>query len=263
MTPKLPPEGSWFPPTHAILKKSLRGTNLDILHCTFIVGICQPFMNMISSQNTVCRKVGGSVDGRLLAAFVRGKHGEKLAELGAGCGDVAIQVVRHCPGVWVDALEIQTDLVDLARLQVAEAGVSEWVRIIPGDVRQRPTILPPATYDGVFCNPPFFKLGEGRLPPSRVRAQARFELSGNLEDFIQCAEAILRPGGEFYLVHRPERAAEILSLLHASHLQPLYMIPVHNQLDQSAIRILIRSCKGGQGNLKVGPIQTISPFAAY
>lgn len=197
------------------------------------------------TSEKICREVGGSVDGLHLLSVLSGQHPERWIELGCGCGELALQAAEHNQGVHIDALEIQQELVDLAEAKVTQT-MHGRVRIIWGDVRNPPNALMAENYDQVFCNPPFFLPEKGRLPPNRVRAIARFELQGKLEDFIQCGSMLLGESGLFHMVHRSERLPEIILKLQTNKLNPFRVIPVYSKVYQSARLVVVSACKGGK-----------------
>lgn len=194
----------------------------------------------------LCRRVGGGAESRLLAERVSGQPGERLAELGSGCGETAVRVALTNPCVVVDCLEYQEILNIQARKLATVHGVANRVRIIQGDVRTPPECLVAKGYAQVFCNPPFFLPSEGRIPPDEVRATARFERMGGLTDFINCAARLLMEGGVIHLVHRPLRLVEIFTSLQSVGCEPFYLIPVQNQPDSEAVLVLISARKGGR-----------------
>ncbi|MBF0272578.1 MAG: methyltransferase [Magnetococcales bacterium] len=195
----------------------------------------------------LCRRVGGGVEGRLLAARIQGKPGERMAELGCGCGEVSIRVALSNPGVTVDALEVRTELCDQARQLIDHHGLNARVRVVTGDLRFLPACMPAGHYARVFCNPPFFSPQAGRLPPDASRAAARFELMGGVGDFIQAGARLLQSEGEFDLIHRPERLPEILRNCVTHGLQPLRLIPVQPRPESATILVLVNARKGNGG----------------
>ncbi|MBF0214378.1 MAG: methyltransferase [Magnetococcales bacterium] len=196
----------------------------------------------------VCRRVGGGGEGRLLAGLVRAGAGKRVAELGCGCGEVAIRVALAHPEVRVDALELRERLCVEARRLVEVYGVGARVRVLTGDVRALPDAMTSGHYAEVLCNPPFFSPRSGRLPPDPDRAAARFELMGGLEDFIRAAVSLLEPGGSFHLIHRPERLTELLSGCVRHGLQPWRLVPVHDRPDRAAVLVLLSARKGSGGS---------------
>lgn len=225
----------------------------------FFLWKCQQIMREESKHQTaICREVGSSVDGQLLARFVDIAPKLRLAELGAGCGEVALQVAKRDAEVEIDALELQPELVEIANLRVVASRLSEQVRIIAGDLRDPPKTMAKASYDRVFANPPFFKIGAGRLPPDRLRRAARFEQEGRLVDFIRCGADLLREGGLFQLVHRPERLVEIFATLNDAGLVANRIIPVQDVAASKAVLLLIAARKGGYQPMVVEPAWIIN-----
>ncbi len=193
----------------------------------------------------LCRQVGGSVACRLLAERIGGVAGDRFAELGSGCGEIAVRVALANPGVLVDGLELQETLNQAAGALATRHGVDDRVRIITGDVRNPPVCMVPGSYAQLFCNPPFFSPAHGRIPANSVRAAARFELTAGLLDFFKCGFRLLADNGIFHLVHRPERLVEILTGLQASGLTPVDLVPVHAYRRTPAVLVLISARNGG------------------
>ncbi|MEO5377506.1 MAG: hypothetical protein H7832_06960 [Magnetococcus sp. DMHC-6] len=84
----------------------------------------------------------------------------------------------------------------------------------------------PSTYHHVFFNPPFFNPTTARLPPDPIRAQARFELTGTIADFIHRAAWLLVPTGFIHLVFLPARREELLYTLHDKGFDTVQVQPV-------------------------------------
>ncbi|MBF0381482.1 MAG: methyltransferase [Magnetococcales bacterium] len=204
-------------------------------------------------ETTLCRDVGSSVDGQLLADFVKTSPGDQLAELGTGCGEVMLQIAKATPGVKVDGLEIQEELVEIARKRVINSPVNGDARVLLGDVITPPAVMRPGSYDHVFTNPPFFKVSAGRLPPDKKRAIARFEQRGTLADFITCGERLLRVGGVFSLIHRAERREEIIAELKRVKLNPTRLLPIQDNKNSETILILMAAKKGEELPMVVEP----------
>jgi tRNA1Val (adenine37-N6)-methyltransferase len=232
-----------------------------IVQFTIFLMSCQPLIRDESNQQTaLCREVGSSIDGRLLAAFVNPAPGERLAELGSGCGEVSLQIAQSTPNVTIDGLEIQPALVEIAQSRSARCQLSDRVQMINGDIRSAPKTMRSGSYDHIFSNPPFFKLGEGRLPPDRERALARFEQAGSLEDFIECGAGLLKKNGIFSMIHKPERLPEIITKFHGAGLAPFRIIPIQDRPETAAIRLLIAAKKAEPTPMLLEPAWIITTF---
>lgn len=85
------------------------------------------------------------------------------------------------------------------------------------------------------------------------RAIARHELLCTLDDVVSAAAKLVRPGGHFYLVHRPLRLAEILTKLTLAGLEPKRMRLVYPHVDEAPNMVLLDCVRGGAPELRVEP----------
>ena len=122
-----------------------------------------------------------NLDPALLAHFApRAAH---VLDLGAGCGVLGLSLLFLGKAERVTAVEIQSDLAELAGKNAEENGFQDRFEILRGDLRD--TTLPMA--DAVVFNPPYFRAGAGRIPPESGRHIARHEAHGTLVDFVDSA----------------------------------------------------------------------------
>ena len=89
------------------------------------------------------------------------------------------------------------------------------------------------------------------MKDNKVKAIARHEVLCTLEDVVSAAADVLKPGGNFYLVHRPFRLAEILTCLSAHKLEPKRMRLVYPFIDKEPNMVLIEANRGGRSRLTV------------
>ena len=85
------------------------------------------------------------------------------------------------------------------------------------------------------------------------RAIARHEILCSFEDVVRVAAALLRPGGHFYLVHRPLRLAELITKLCTGGLEPKRMRLVYPHVDKAPNMVLLDCVRGGAPELRVEP----------
>ena len=85
------------------------------------------------------------------------------------------------------------------------------------------------------------------------RAIARHELLCTFDDVARAAAKLLRPGGHFYLVHRPMRLPELITTLCGRGLEPKRMRFVYPHADQAPNMVLIDCVRGGGPELRVEP----------
>ena len=148
-------------------------------------------------------------------------------------------------------LEIQTDSAEMAKRSVALNGLEERVSIIEGDIKEADRLFAAASFDVVTCNPPYMVGGHGLTNPEAPKAIARHEVKCTFEDVAAQAAKLLKPGGNFFLVHRPFRLAEIIVTLARYRLEPKRMQLVYPFVDKEPNMVLLEANRGGRSRLKV------------
>ena len=100
-------------------------------------------------------------------------------------------------------------------------------------------------------NPPYMIAHHGLANPEEPRAVARHEILCTFGDVARSAAKLLKPGGHFYLVHRPFRLAEIMVTLHEYGLEPKRMRMVYPYIDREPNMVLLDAVRGGRPRLAV------------
>jgi tRNA1(Val) A37 N6-methylase TrmN6 len=151
--------------------------------------------------------------------------------------------------------------VQLAKESLALNNLSKRINVLNRDVKGVNEVLGQSKIDLVLCNPPFFKVNEhSNLNDSDAKTYARHEVLINLEDVIKAASMVLKDGGYFAMVHRPERLKDILMLLSLYHLEPSRLQFVYPKMGKNANHILIEARKGAN---KIPNLQILSPLFVY
>lgn len=196
-------------------------------------------------------------DAALLAAAADFAEG-RLADVGAGVGSVALAVLRRRPRVSADLVEIDADLAALAGENAQRNGMAGRARILGLDVRdalaRRAAGLTDGEAEAVVTNPPFFDAGAVLASPDRLRARAHVFGSETgpapLISWMRACFAILRPGGCFVMIHRPEALAAILAAAE-NRLGALALLPVQPRAGACAHRLLVSGVKGSKAPLRI------------
>ena len=191
------------------------------------------------------------MDAVLLSGFARVKPGERVLDLGTGTGIIPILLRGKTEGRDFTGLEIQEESADMARRSVAYNCLEESISIVTGDIKEAAALFGAASFDVVTCNPPYMTGNHGLVNPEQPKAIARHEILCTLEDVVGQAAKVLRPGGRFYLVHRPFRLAEILTLLVRYKLEPKRMRLVYPFVDKEPNMVLIEGLSGGRSRITV------------
>ena len=139
----------------------------------------------------------------------------------------------------------------MARRSVALNDLQDRIDIVTGDIKEADRIFQAASFDCITCNPPYMIGQHGLTNPEEPKAIARHEVLCTLEDVVSRTAKLLKPGGHFYMVHRPFRLAEIMTMLVKYKLEPKRMKMVHPFKDKDANMVLIEAVRGGGAWMKV------------
>lgn len=191
------------------------------------------------------------MDAVLLSGFARVKDGARVLDLGTGTGIIPILLEAKTGAAHLTGLEIQPDSADMARRSVKLNGLENKIDIVTGDLKEAGSLFDAASFDVVISNPPYMIGQHGITNPGDAKAIARHEVLCTLRDVIEQAAKLLRPGGNFFMVHRPFRLAEIMVLLHEYKLEPKRMQLVYPYVDKEPNMVLIEANRGGRPRMTV------------
>lgn len=193
-----------------------------------------------------------STDSFLLGWFARTHRGDRVCDLGAGTGLLGLLLLARQPELTVTGVELQQAACDLARRTAEMNGLGDRLTVLCEDLRQR-DVLPRAAFDLVVSNPPYFSADSGAVSPDPARGAARSEISCSLEDLCAAADRLLRYGGRFSLVYRPDRMAELFVLLQKYRLEPKRLRFVQYNAASAPSLLLLECRKGGRPGLAAEP----------
>lgn len=191
------------------------------------------------------------MDAVLLSGFANVKKGERVLDLGTGTGIIPILLEAKTDGSHFTGLEIQPESADMASRSVAYNHLEDKVSIVTGDIKEASTIFKAASIDVITTNPPYMIGEHGLKNPTDAKAIARHEVCCTLDDILRESAKILKPGGRFYMVHRPFRLAEIFSKMVEYHIEPKRMQLVYPYVDKEPNMVLIEGLRGGKSRLTV------------
>ncbi len=191
------------------------------------------------------------MDAVLLSGFAKARAGDRVLDLGTGTGIIPILLEAKTEAAHLVGLEIQEESADMARRSVELNRLQDKIRIVQGDIKEAGTLFGAASFDVVTCNPPYMIGQHGLKNPETPKAIARHEILCTLEDVVSQAAKVLKPGGNFYLVHRPFRLAEIMVVLQKYRLEPKRMRLVYPFADKEPNMVLLEANRGGRPRMTV------------
>jgi tRNA1(Val) A37 N6-methylase TrmN6 len=181
----------------------------------------------------------------LAAAAPAGRH---AVDLGAGIGTAGLALLARGAAQRVTLVEIDAELGALARENCARNGFADRASVVTADAaalarRGGPPLPKAASADLVIANPPFNDPARRQSSPHADRRRAHAGRESELAAWIAAADRLLKSGGAFVLIHRPEALTAILSALEG-HFGAIELIPILPQPDRPAIRLIVRARKG-------------------
>lgn len=194
-----------------------------------------------------------SVDPLLLCDFAGVTDGERLIDLGTGCGIMPLVLARRGEDVHAVGVEFQEPLVDLAVRNVRENGLADRIEILAEDITVLKRRFPVSSFDLVISNPPYRRRGTGRVSPRAGRDNARHESTATLADFLEAAKYLVKPAGRICFIYHPSRLAELLSEATALKLALLRLRMVHGTITAEARMVMVELVKGRGGAVTVLP----------
>ncbi len=191
------------------------------------------------------------MDAVLLTGFVNVKQGEKVLDLGTGNGIIPILLEAKTCGEHFTGLELQEKNVSMAQRSIRLNGQQEKIDIIEGDIKEASKLFGASSFHVVVSNPPYMTSSHGLVNPDMAKAIARHEIMCTLDDVIREGSRVLKPGGRFYMVHRPFRLVDIIAGFTKYSLEPKRMKLVHPYIDKEPSMVLIEAVKGGKRRLSI------------
>lgn len=208
----------------------------------------------INEQLTLTESINGltfGTDAYLLSAFCEGGEKKRCADLGSGTGVIPLLCVQKNKFNMAYAIEIQEKFAEIIKQNAKQNDLSDRVIPICADIRG----IKPSDTDGeldvVCANPPYMKVDSGKRNEHDEKFIARHEVCGDINDFCACAYRLLKHGGKFYTVWRPDRLCDLICALRQNRLEPKVIIFVHATAENEPSMVLIQSTKGAASGARV------------
>ena len=192
-------------------------------------------------------------DAYLLSAYLRPRAGERAVDLGSGTGIIPLLCMSRKKAAHFYAVELQPAFADLIARNVDINGFSDAITPLCMDVRDITTAHTGGEVGIVTANPPYMTANSGARNTANEKYLARHEVAGSIHDFCAAAGRLLKYGGRFYCVFRPDRLSDLFDGLRRAGLEPKRMTFVHSTISSRPSMVLIEAQKGASASMVVTP----------
>lgn len=186
-----------------------------------------------------------STDSMALGGFVRLPKNARVLDLGSGCGTLGVLLCARDDSCHVTGIELDSAAHETALKNAQVNGIAHRLSSICADLTTLSSFLPSGSFDCCVSNPPYFSSG----PQSRSTPLARHEAACQMDDLFTAAEWGLKYGGDFFLVHKPERLSELFVCAAKHKLEPKRMCLLRHRPDGPVTLVLVQFRKGAKPGL--------------
>ncbi|HCW53161.1 MAG TPA: SAM-dependent methyltransferase [Clostridium sp.] len=190
------------------------------------------------------------IDAVLLSDFAQVKKKHRVMDLCTGTGIVPFLIYGKYEPQRAYGLEIQSDMVEMAERSVKLNSLDGKIEFINGDLKDIDSLKKLDKFDVVTVNPPYKLNNSGILNPLDKLAIARHEVLCNLEDVIAASRVLMKDNGRMFIVHRPERLADIFTLMRKYKIEPKRVKMVHPKMGKAPNIVLVEGQRDGGAYLK-------------
>lgn len=190
------------------------------------------------------------VDAVLLSHFANVKKKHRVIDLCTGTGIVSFLMYGKYNPSEVVGLEIQEEMVEMANRSAKLNDITDRVKFVKGDLKDKKLLDSLGRFDVITVNPPYKLNSAGILNPNDKLAISRHEIMCNLEDVIVASRKLLKDNGRIFIVHRPERLADIFGLMRKYKIEPKRVRMVQPNSKKAPNIVLVEGQRDGGAFLK-------------
>ena len=185
-----------------------------------------------------------STDSMALSGFVRLPKQAKVLDLGSGCGTLGLLLCAGDTNCAVTGIEIDENAHQMALRNITANELTSRLTSICTDIRTVSSVLSPGSFHCCLSNPPYFSARQ-----ESANSTARHELQCALDDLFAAAAWAVRYGGDFYLVHKPDRLSELCVCAAKHKLEPKRLLLLRHRPGDSISLVLLQCRKGAKPGL--------------
>lgn len=186
-----------------------------------------------------------STDSIALSDFVKLPKNASVLDLGSGCGTLGLLLCASHDDCCVTGIELNARAHAAALQNAQDNHISSRLKSICADVRNVSSLVTAGSYSCCVSNPPYFSSG----PASKTLTTARRDDLCSMQSLFHAAAWALKYGGDFFLVHRPERLAELFACAVNCSLEPKRICLFRHRSDDPVALVLVQCRKGAKTGL--------------
>jgi len=207
-------------------------------------------LDQVNDSLSLIQKKDGltfGTDALLLAAYISGKFDTGI-EIGGGSGIISMLLLTREKVKKITAIEVQEDYASLIKRNAELNGLDTRLTSLHADARE---YKPDSEVSIVFTNPPYMKADGGKRNDTDAKNAARHEMNGDIGELIGAAARMLKYGGTFAAVYRPDRITDIIFAMRDKKIEPKRMTFVHADTASESSMVLIEGKRGGGCGLQL------------
>lgn len=194
------------------------------------------------------------IDSILLSDFAKNiKKGAKVLDLGTGTGIIATLLCRKTELSEITGIEVQEEVYEMAKRSIQLNHLEDKFKLIQDNILNLNHYFEKNTFDAIVTNPPYKKKETGVQNEDARKLISRHEIEASIEDFIKVSKDMLKDKGEFYIVYRPERLVDLLSLMRKYKIEPKKIRFVYSNMHAVSKLVLVQGIKNARPFLKLEP----------
>ena len=194
------------------------------------------------------------IDSILLSDFAKQiKKGVRVLDLGTGTGIIATLLCGKTELSEIIGIEVQEEVADMAKRSIQVNHLEDRFKIIQDNILNLSNHFEKNTFEAIVTNPPYKKKETGIQNEDTRKLISRHEIEANLEDFIKISKDMLKDKGEFYIVYRPERLIDLLSLMRKYKIEPKKIRFVYSNVNAVSKLVLVQGVKNARPFFKLEP----------
>ena len=205
-------------------------------------------LKIIQNKNGFCF----GMDSVLLSDFAKNIKPNTIdIDLGTGTGILTILLSAKTKASKIVGIEIQEDVANMANRSVELNNLQNRLEIICENIKNLKNVYETNSFDAIVTNPPYKTKGTGGINELKSKLISRHEITADLEDFISISSYLLKDQSNIYMVHRPERLVDILSIFRKYKLEPKELKLVQPNCGKAPNLVLIKATKNAKPFLKI------------